>query len=182
MSLLKKNLNNLKDKLKNIQVQIDENTSDTAIKAKKEVSMADKVKEIKSDSEIININIGGELFATRKETLLKDPDCLFAILLKGEFKDKELPLSINSFNNNNTKNEVRELFFDRSADYFPYILDYLRTGIINYNLFSKLELKALHEEATFYEVTDIRDYLEERTKQIIPISFKLKYIFITILK
>lgn len=157
MSSLKNNLSNLRAKLQNIQVQIDEQTSAKAIKESKLVSIEERIKEIKENTNLININIGGKVFTTTRKTLLKDPNCLFAVLLNGEFKDS-LP--------------DNELFFDRSSSVFHHILNYMRSGKINYKQFSKEELANIYSDAEFYEITDIRDYLYERTKEILPVNLK----------
>ena len=165
MSSLKNNISSLRAKLQNIQQQLDEQTSAKAIKEQKLASLEERVSEIKSKPETINLNIGGKIFTTKKETLLKDPTCLFAVLLNGEYKDK--PLVDN------------ELFFDRPYHVFPIILDYLRFGKINYKKYSKEQLQDIYCDSEYYEITDIRDYLYERTKDILPINMKFsgEYIF-----
>lgn len=148
MSQLKSNLTSLKEKLKNIQTQLEEQVSDKKIKELKQKSLDEKLQEILSVKEIINLNIGGKYYSVCKSNLLKDPNCLFAVLLN------EMPNSTNT------------LFFDRSPRLFHHLLDYLRYGKINYKKFCKEDLIELYEEALFYEIEDIREYLSERTKEI----------------
>lgn len=165
MSTLRNNLTSLRAKLQNIQVQLEEATSTKAIKESKLKSLEERLNELNTETEIIKINVGGKTFSTRKDTLLKDPQCIFALLLEGEYKNKILL--------------DNELFFDRSPRMFGYLLDYLRHGKINYKRFCKDELLELYEEATFYEVSDVRDYLQEKTKDIKLVSFKFsgEYIY-----
>ena len=152
MSKLKSNLADLKSKLKDIEVQIQEAANSKAIKEMKYNSIKEKIDEVLSNKQVINLNIGGVIFATTKSNLIKDDKSIFAILL-------------------NEDNNINELFFDRSPRLFHIILNYLRSGKINYNYLSKEDKIELYNEALFYEVTDIRDYLEEISKPIIPISF-----------
>lgn len=159
MSALKSNLSQLKAKLQNIQTQIDEQTSGKQVKVQKALAMEDKLKEIlNKDKQIFTLNIGGKVFTTKKDNLTQDKECLFAYLI-------------------NEDNSLKELFFDRSPRMFSHLLDYLRFGQINYKKFTKQDLKELYEEALFYEITDIRDYLEEKTKEIriINMNFSGEY-------
>jgi len=151
---LKSNLKSLKDKLKDISTQLEEESSAKAIKITKDKSMDEKLSELNDKNrEIINLNIGGQMFATSKSTLMKDPDTVFAILLRE-----------NSLLPNN------ELFFDRSPRLFNILLDYLRYGKINYKMIPKDDLVELYDEALFYEITDVRDYLCEKTKAVSAIN------------
>lgn len=152
MSALKGNLSKLKAKLQNIQAQLEEQTSGKQVKEVGKLGMDEKVKEILNlDKQIITLNIGGTIFSTDKKNLIKDSESIFAILL-------------------NEDSSLTELFFDRNPRLFKYLLNYLRTGTINYKLFGKEELKSLYEEALFYEITDIRNHLEEKTKEISVIN------------
>lgn len=152
MSQLKCNLSNLKSKLQNISAQLDEQINQKTIKMEKEKSMNEKVIEVlKENNEIITINIGGKIFQTIKKNLLKDQDTLFYLLI-------------------NEKDNINELFFDRNPRLFNYILDYLRYGKIDYKIFTKEDLNELFEEALFYELTDIRNYLLEKTKDITVVN------------
>ena len=160
---LKSNLKNLKDKLKNITVQLEEDSCTKAVKVAKGQSLDEKMAELnKRDREIINLNIGGQMFATTKSTLLKDPDTVFAILLR-----------------ENTNLQDNELFFDRSPRLFSILLDYLRHGQINYKMIPKDDLVELYDEALYYEITDVRDYLCEKTKavSVINMNFSGAYMY-----
>lgn len=159
-------LKKLKDKLVNIDSDLRFQTKNIAVRDtcwnEMQNSMNVAIKDNKSKDDRITFDVGGRKFTTTKETLLKTKNSLFeAIVL-----DKEIDLS-------------NELFFDRNPEYFTYILNYLRTGSINYKQFNKEEKKILLDEARYYQITDIISYLEERLKDIELISFEFKgpYLF-----
>lgn len=158
---LKGNLSSLKAKLKDISAQLEEQESGKLIKEQKQKNIDEKLAELRDQNRVvINLNIGGKNFACLKSNLLKDPNSIFSILL-------------------NENSGINELFFDRSPRLFNFLLDYLRFGKIDYKRFRKEDLEELYQEALFYEITDIRDYLCERTKEITPISmtFSGEYLY-----
>lgn len=164
MTSLLLNLKNLKSKLKDIEEQLEEKQHKEVVQERIKKSMKEKEDEVrKIQSSCIRLNIGGSIFNTHREILLKDSKSIFYLLLN----DPEFQLIDN------------ELFFDRSPEYFPYLLDYLRYGKINYKRFNKHQLKQLFLEADFYEITDIRNYLEERSKDVEFVNFEFsgEYIF-----
>jgi len=110
---------------------------------------------LKSNSEIIKLNIGGKKFSTRKDTILSSPGSLLYKIITSEKVDLN-----------------EELFFDRPHKYFSYILDYLRHRKMNYKRFKKEELKELKEEVDYYEIIELKDYLNELTKEIEFVSFE----------
>ena len=63
---------------------------------------------------VINLNVGGKLFATKLETLRKEPRSLLAVM----FDDQSKP----------DKDKDGCYFIDRSGKYFDHILNYLRDG------------------------------------------------------
>lgn len=161
MSKLKTNLKDLKAKLENIQAQIEEQTSSKLIKEKRYKSIDEKISEVlDKNKEIMKLNIGGKIFSTTKENLLKDQNSIFSIMIK------EDP-------------SVNELFFDRNPRLFHTILNYIRLGKIDYSKFTKEDLLELYHEALFYEIEDIREFLENKTKEIkvIKMNFSGEYIF-----
>ena len=70
----------------------------------------------KAQSSIISLNIGGQIFSTTIYTLIKY-DSLFKEICNGT-------ISIPQKNNN--------LFFDRDPTHFQLILNYFRTGYMQY--------------------------------------------------
>ncbi len=86
-------------------------------------------------SDIIRLNVGGDIFATKAETLLKVKDTLFyKIFLSKKFENK------------------KEIFFDRFSTYFGHVLNYLRYDRINLKRFKKQQLEELLIEVEYYEV------------------------------
>lgn len=169
MNFFKDRTIKIKEKLIKYKQAINNNKINDIEEQSTHLSLSDKVKNIKNKSELVNLNIGGEIFTTKKETLLKDENCLFAILLN----DKDNRFISTSIKNDTDNSNTIELFFDRSSDYFGYLLDYLRTGYINYNIFDRYELEELKEEAYFYEITNLIDYLEKKLSCPTIIDFKI---------
>lgn len=148
MSKLRDNLSSLKSKLQDMGKQIEEQSSAKAIKEAKAKSLEEKFAEMTlTNRKIVNLDIGGKFFATTFDILTKDPNCLFALLL-------------------NENPNATTLYFDRNPRIFDVLLNYLRFGKIKYTNFSDIELKEIYEEALYYEITDIRDYLYEKTRDI----------------
>lgn len=159
-------LKKLKEKLSNIDSDIRFQTKNISVRDscwdEMQASMNTAIKDNKCKDDKVSFDVGGRKFTTTKETLLKAKNSLFeAIVL-----DKEIDLT-------------KELFFDRNPDIFTYILNYLRTGNINYKQFNKAEKRILLEEARYYQIIDIISYLEERLKDIELVSFDFKgpYLF-----
>lgn len=135
-SHLKEDLDGLKSRLESIEIQLEGQLKELEVREEKWKRVDDQLNEIlKSSSEIVKFNVGGKKFQTRKDTILKQPDSLLGRIIDSDRIDLN-----------------EELFFDRNAKYFPFILDYLRFQEINYKRFSKVELKELKEEVDYYEV------------------------------
>ncbi|XP_074593101.1 BTB/POZ domain-containing protein Ktl [Brevipalpus obovatus] len=67
--------------------------------------------------EIIELDIGGKFYTTKRSTLVRDPNSLLAKLFSSnEIKEW----------NNGIKSTNGRFFIDREGDLFKYILDYLR--------------------------------------------------------
>jgi hypothetical protein len=158
MSNLRANLNNLKSKLQNIEASLNEENKRIIQEGKLQADLGERINDITSNKEKVTINVGGKIFTTFKSTLMKDHWCILAVLIK-EYEDSYRPLP-------------QEFFFDRRPEYFEILLNYLRTGRIKYNNFSETMLKQLYIEAEFYEVSDVREYLYEKCKEIEVVSFK----------
>jgi len=110
--------------------------NDLAIREEKWLKMDKEASQISVNiTDIIKLNIGGDRFATKAETLLKIKDTLFyKILISKKFDPKN------------------EIFFDRFSTYFVYILDYLRYDRLNLKRFKKIELEELLIEVEYFEV------------------------------
>jgi hypothetical protein len=96
-----------------------------------------EIVEIKPE-EIIRINVGGKRFATRLTTLMSVKDNLFHKMVLS----KKFDFS-------------KEIFIDRSPEYFPMILDYLRNKKFDMKKLNKDQLLEIKEEIIYYELLEI---------------------------
>lgn len=148
----------LKDRLVNIDKDIRFQTKNIQVRDKCWEEMQDsfaKTSQYSNKADRISIDVGGQKFVTTKQTLLNAKNSLFEAIVN----DPEIDLT-------------KELFFDRSSELFSHLLEYLRTGYINYKLFSKDQKKQLLEEAKYYQLLDVINYLQERLKDIEYVSFE----------
>lgn len=90
-------------------------------------------------SEIVKLNVGGQLFTTTKQTLLSVDDSFFTAMFSGC-----LPILYDSSG---------AIFIDRSPDLFTIILNYLRTNHVHNVDDSNIEM--LRHEAEFYSITPL---------------------------
>lgn len=152
-------LKKLKEKLEEIDKDIKFQSTNIGVRDRCWDLMQDAIQKTtevnKNKQDRIKINCGGKRFTTTKQTLLSAKSSLFEAIVN----DPDFDLT-------------QELFFDRSPDFFSAILEYIRTGFINYKLFKKEERKKLLEEAKYYQVIGIIQYLEERLKEIDIVSFE----------
>lgn len=155
-SQLKDDLLHLKGRLETIETQLSGQVKEIEGREQKWKSMDEKADKIyNSQTDIIRFNVGGKKFASSSNTLMATKDTLFCKLLEsGRIDTKE------------------EIFFDRSPKMFPFILDYLRTKQINYKRFSKEEMTLLKDDAEYYQIGDILQYLEDRLKDIEYVGFE----------
>ena len=153
---LKDDLVKIKSRLMALKADIKETSKSINIREMKAARMQNTLNQIVTDSnnELISLNIGGKLFTTTRRTLNSSQNSLLkAIVESGRF------------------NLTKPIFIERSAKMFNHILDFLRKGKINYNKFSKVELKALMEEALYYQIEELSDYLEEQLMEVEFINF-----------
>ena len=150
---LTKDLADLKAKLEVINKDIKFQTVNIGVRDKSLAEMQESINSTveanKSKQDRINICCGGKKFTTTKNTFLSAKNSLFEAIVN----DPDFDLS-------------QELFFDRSADFFGTILEFLRTGNINYKAFKKEQRKKLLVEAQYFQIIEIIAYLEERCKEI----------------
>lgn len=111
------------------------------------------------DEEIVRLNVGGVVFQTTRNTLLFDAESRFSGM----------------FSNDQTFDDVADVFIDRDGTHFRYILNYLRTGFITL----PRDITAIQElliEAEYYELKEI---IEELTKPCYQIKGILPYSYET---
>ena len=87
----------------------------------------------------IRLNIGGTMFETYQETLVKKGRTYFLARFAS------------------CGTNIEELFVDRSPRRFERILDYLRTGEIHW---SESETYQLKKDAEFYEIAELLDTIK----------------------
>lgn len=160
---LKEDLTALKARLELIETQLEGEIKALEIREAKWSKLdKDAEKILDSTDDIIKFNVSGTPFASRRSTLNSIPDTLFHKIVNSTDLDLKKPI-----------------FFDRSPALFQSLLDFLRTKQINYKAFNKFELVELFQEADYYEITEIADYLRERTKDIeaVKMEFSAPYIY-----
>ena len=136
---LKEDLSSIKSDLETLTKEFVDQMQDLAIREEKWLKMDKEASQISvNTSDIIKLNIGGDRFHTKAETLLKVKDTLFyKILISKKF------------------DITKEIFFDRFSTYFVYILDFLRYDRLNIKRFKKPELEELLIEVEYFEVSFI---------------------------
>eukprot|EP01098_Paradermamoeba_levis_P016043 TRINITY_DN8440_c0_g3_i2.p1 TRINITY_DN8440_c0_g3~~TRINITY_DN8440_c0_g3_i2.p1 ORF type:complete len:368 (+),score=72.13 TRINITY_DN8440_c0_g3_i2:407-1510(+) len=107
----------------------------------------------------VRLNVGGSLFDTSLDTLLKYKNSLLATMFSGKYALK--------------KDANGAYFIDRDGTYFRYILNYLRDGEVILPEEKKIKLELLNE-ARFFQITGLVQQIErgeEREKNKIQIEF-----------
>lgn len=101
--------------------------------------------------EIVELNVGGQVYVTRLETLKAAPNSLLWAKF-GKGSPDELP-----------KDNKGRFFFDRDGFLFRYILDYLRDSELFLPEFFK-EKRRLRKEADFFQLPELSRRLEAAGK------------------
>lgn len=140
---LKDSLLGLRSKLDIIEKEIDNSANlkeepekDQKQEITKVRNTEEKIAELLDKDKIIKLNIGGKIFQTKVSTLKANPDTLFYKALQA---------------NEGTK----ELFFDRSFNFFPVILDFLIYKSINLKKFNKYDRQDIEDELQYYGIMEI---------------------------
>jgi hypothetical protein len=117
-----------------------------------------RIKEIISikPEDIVKINVGGKHFATKLETLLSVKDNLFFKMHHSKKFDMK-----------------KEIFIDRSPEYFPLVLDYLRYKKINLKKLSQDQLIEFKEEIIYYELLELEDFFNRISETITYVKMDL---------
>ncbi|CAI5773498.1 BTB/POZ domain-containing protein KCTD14 [Podarcis raffonei] len=98
---------------------------------------------LQTQSQIIELNVGGEIFTTTLSTLKKHPGSKLAeMFASGQTKPRTDP-------------EGR-YFIDRPGTYFKYILEYLRSNQVPTNC-----VQEVYKEALFYDIEPLVKQLED---------------------
>lgn len=158
---LKSKLALLKSKINNVREVIKETHPDNAITVISKMTTLDKMKQVLENKDIVQLNIGGEIFSTSKSTIKKFPESLLAAIIEHE------------------KYDGKELFFDRSPLFFPIILHFLRYNEIKIKNLKKIDIENLKREVEFYEFSALDEILSKRLQDIQIVSFEVNgdYLF-----
>ncbi|KAH9259734.1 hypothetical protein BASA81_002156 [Batrachochytrium salamandrivorans] len=98
----------------------------------------------------VKLNVGGSYFSTSVENLTREPDTFFAVMFSGRWDVKINP-----------KDDA--VFVDRDPTMFGVIVNYLRKRTIDLDDLSPKQLKALLEEADFYQIVSLLKLLRRPT-------------------
>ncbi|XP_032075988.1 BTB/POZ domain-containing protein KCTD14 [Thamnophis elegans] len=91
--------------------------------------------------QIVELNIGGDIFTTALSTLKKYPGSILAEMF-GQAKPRT--------------DSLGRVFIDRPGTYFKYILEYLRSGQVPLK-----DVEEVYKEATYYDIKPLIKQLEE---------------------
>lgn len=156
MDSLKTELQENKLKLDIIEKKLEEEIKLVQDKHDRWHKIEEEVREIvNSENKIVTINVSGEIFQSRLNTLSSMQDTLFYKIIHS----KQLNLD-------------ETLYFDRDPKYFGIILDYLRYRKCNYSRLSKQEKLELKFEAEYFEIKDICDKLNEIFGELEIVKFE----------
>ena len=98
--------------------------------------------------EWIKLNVGGQIFLTKKRTLvLSEPNSMLAKMFSGEFAKK------------GAKDEQGAYMIDRNPDYFQPILNYLRTRELVID--PGISKKGVLVEAQYFGIQGLVDQIEK---------------------
>ncbi|CAI8046538.1 SH3KBP1-binding protein 1 [Geodia barretti] len=102
-----------------------------------------------SSSDIVRLNVGGEVFATTYGTLASAGESFFTSLLSGRHK--------------NTTDDSGALFIDRSPRYFSPLLHFLRSGVLE--IPPGVSHTSLQREAEFYGLSSVVAYFKQQEEE-----------------
>ena len=105
---------------------------------------------VNREHKIIQYNVGGQRFATSRDTIANDEFCMLNVMLKHESSMAS------------SRDTSGALFIDRDPTYFKYVLNYLRNGIVDLPP-ERYALNALLREAEFYQI-NVRSKLKKLKK------------------
>lgn len=130
----------IKDRITRLENELQEELNELQDKTDKWEKLEQQAEFIKATkgNQIVRFNIYGKKFATTIKTLLSAKDSLFYQMILS-----------------NEVNLEEELFFEVDPIIFSYILDFLRTKVINLKRLSKDELTQLRQACEYFEITDI---------------------------
>ncbi len=143
-------LKGFKDKLLNIEKQVNTENVAEAIVEENRKNVEEKLEEyLSTRDQVVDLNIGGKIFKTKEQTLLHHEGSLFASIIT-KYKEEGNP--------------TKELFFDRSPSNFSIILNYLRTGKVEHPRMNKPQKEELIKEFDYFGLSNA--FKNKRNKAI----------------
>ena len=97
---------------------------------------------------IVDLDVGGTLFRTTRQTLMSDPDSMLAKM----FDPNASPVSVLRTDG--------AYFIDRDPVYFRVVLNFLRTGYLD--KIDDCDLPALLREASFFGIRQLESALQRK--------------------
>lgn len=151
----------LKGKLELLEKELTDQMMELEVKADKWAKYDEEAEKIiKEKNDVVYLDVGGKKFQTKIESLLAIKDTLFYKLVLDHKIDLE-----------------KEVFIDRANDYFHIILSFLRNKKVNLQGYNTKTLRAILEEAIFYEMSDLITNLEESMSQVFLVSFDVNGVY-----
>lgn len=114
-----------------------------------------------SESQIIKLNVGGEIYTTTRSTLCKYPNSMLGAMFNGSMSP--------------SLDENGCFFIDRDGELFKYILNYLRSSRLSLPQGFK-DLDQLFAEADFYQITPLLETVEELRAPVPEKHVKVRYL------
>lgn len=105
-------------------------------------------------SKIVNLNVGGTIFSTSRETLNAGGDSFFASLISENFKVE--------------RDQHNNIFIDRDPKLFSAVLNFLRNQCTHLSIdrCNRAKLQSLQAEAEFYAVLPLIDECQRRLDEL----------------
>lgn len=144
---MEESLLDLKNKVDSVDKDLDFELGEIKVREQDWKNMDEEASKIlnTNSNDIVRLNVSGKKFATTIATLLNIKDTLFYRLITSRKIDM-----------------TKELFLDRSPNYFCDLLDYMRYKEFHYRKYSEDQLDEIYFEAQYFEFTEIMDHLGER--------------------
>lgn len=114
-----------------------------------------------SESQIIKLNVGGEIYTTTRSTLCKYPNSMLGAMFNGSMSP--------------SLDENGCFFIDRDGELFKYILNYLRSSRLSLPQGFK-DLDQLFAEADFYQITPLLETVEELRAPVPEKQVRVRYL------
>jgi hypothetical protein len=159
MSLgLKDGLLGLKTKLEDLESELTNQMLELELKAEEWHKRDEEAENIAKAgrNKIITLDVGGKKFQTKLDTLLSFKDTLFTKLFLS-----------------NRLDVTKDIFIDRPYTNFNYILFYLRNKKLPNESMNTQKFDAIFEEASFYEIKELIDIVEETRREIKYLKFEM---------